>query len=65
MGSSTEGFYLEANVLQVLGMLFDDLLNELRVSGAKVRPGRLIELKLKPPPQVGGVKHIIPAPARR
>ncbi|KAG7244933.1 hypothetical protein INR49_024330 [Caranx melampygus] len=40
-----------ADILQVLGMLLDDLLNEVRVSGAQVRRGRLIELKLKPPPQ--------------
>lgn len=46
-------------------MLLDDLLNEVRVSGAQVRRGRLIELKLKPPPQVGGVKDVIPAPAHR
>lgn len=28
------GSYFEANILQVLGMLLDDLLNEVRVSGA-------------------------------
>lgn len=58
-----EGSHLEADVLQVLGVLLDDLLNEVRVSGAQVRRGRLIELKLESPPQVRGVKHVIPAAA--
>lgn len=65
MGDSREGSYLEADVLQVLGVLLDDLLNEVRVSGAQVRRGRLIELKLKPPPQIRGVKDVIPAAAHR
>lgn len=56
-----KGFYLEADVLQVLGMPLDDLLNEVRMSGAQVRRGRLIKLELKPPPQIGGVKDVIPA----
>ena len=55
--------YFEANILQVLGVLLDDLLNEVRVSGAQVRGGGLIELKLKLPPQVRCVKDVIPAPA--
>lgn len=58
-------FYLKANILQVLGVLLDDLLNKVRVSGAQVRCGRLVELKLEPPPQVRGVKDIIPATAHR
>lgn len=33
------------------------------MSGAQVRRGRLIELKLKPPPKVRGVKDVIPATA--
>lgn len=65
MGDSREGSYFEADVLQVLGMLLDDLLNEVRVSGAQVRRGWLIELKLKPPPQLRGVKDVIPAAAHR
>lgn len=65
MGDSREDFYLEANVLQVLGVFLDDLLNQVRVSGAQIRRGRLIELKLKPPPQVRGVKGVIPVPAHR
>lgn len=28
--------YLEADILQVLGVLLDNLLNEVRVSGAQV-----------------------------
>lgn len=36
MGDSRGGSYLEADVLQVLGVLLDDLLNEVRVSGAQV-----------------------------
>lgn len=58
-----EGSYFEANILQVLGVLLDDLLNEVGVSGAQVRRGWLIELKLEPSPQVGHVKHVVPAPA--
>lgn len=50
MGDSREASYLEADILQVLGVLLDDLLNEVRVSGAQVRRRRLIELKLKSPP---------------
>ncbi len=46
-------------------MPLDDLLNEVRVSGAQVRRSRLIELKLKSPPQVRGVKDVIPAAAHR
>lgn len=62
-GDSRAGFYLEANILQVLGVLLDDLLNEVGVSRAQVRRGWLIELELELPPQVRGVKHVIPAPA--
>lgn len=58
-----KGSYLEADILQVLGVPLDDLLNEVRVSGAQVRRSRLIELKLKSPPQVRGVKDVIPAAA--
>lgn len=57
--------YLKADILQVLGVFLDDLLNEVRVSGAQVRCGWLIELKLKPPPQVRDVKDVIPAPTHR
>lgn len=57
--------YLEADILQVLGVPLDDLLNEVRVSRAQVRRSWLIELKLKSPPQVGGVKDVIPAAAHR
>lgn len=60
-----EGSHLEADVLQVLGVLLDDLLNEVRVSGAQVRCSRLIELKFKSPPQVRRVKDVIPAAAHR
>ena len=60
---SREGSYLEADVLQVLCVLLDDLLNEVRVSGAQVRRGRPIELKLEPPPQIRGVKDVIPVAA--
>lgn len=49
--------YLEADILQVLGVLLDDLLNEVRVSGAQVRRSRLIELKLKSPPGQGCERH--------
>lgn len=52
---------LEADVLQVLGVLLDDLLYEVGVSGAEVRRRRLIELELEPPPQVRGVKDVVPA----
>lgn len=55
--------YLEADILQVLCVLLDDLLNEVRVSGAQVRRSWLIELKLKSPPQGWGVKDVIPAAA--
>lgn len=55
--------YLEADILQVLGVLLDNLLNEVRVSGAQVRRRRLIELELESPPQVRGVKDIVPAAA--
>lgn len=44
-------------------MLLDDLLNEVRVSGAQVRRRRLVELELEPPPQVRRVKDVIPAAA--
>lgn len=54
---------LEADILQVLCVLLDDLLNEVRVSGAQVRRSWLIELKLKSPPQVRGVKDVVPAAA--
>lgn len=57
--------YLETDILQVLGVLLDNLLNEVRVSGAQVRRRRLIELKLESPPQVRGVKDIVPAAAHR
>lgn len=60
-----ESSYFEANILQVLSVLLDDLLNEVGVSGAKVRSGRLIELELEPPPQVWHMKHVVPAPADR
>lgn len=60
-----KGTYLEADILQVLGMPFNDLLNEVRVSGAQVRRGWLIELKLKPPPKIRGVKDAIPAATHR
>lgn len=56
---------LEADILQVLCVLLDDLLNEVRVSGAQVRRSWLIELKLKSPPQVWGVKDVVPAAAHR
>lgn len=65
MSDSREGSYLKADVLQVLCVPLDDLLNEVRVSGAQVRRSRLIELKLKSPPQVRGVKDVIPAAANR
>lgn len=55
--------HLEADVLQVLCVLLDDLLNEVRVSGAQVRRSWLIELKLKSPPQVWGVKDVVPGAA--
>lgn len=55
--------YLEADILQVLGVLLDDLLNEVRVSGAQIGRGRLVELKLKLPPQVRRVKDVVPAAA--
>lgn len=64
-GGERESSYFEADILQVLCVLLDDLLNEVRVSGVQVRRGRLIELKLKPPPKVRGVKDVIPAPAHR
>lgn len=63
--TSRGGSYLEADVLQVLGVFLDDLLNEVRVSGAKVRRSGLIELKLKSPPQVRSVKDVIPAATHR
>lgn len=55
--------HLEADVLQVLGVLLDDLLNEVRVSGAQVRRRRLVELELEPPPQVRRVEDVVPAAA--
>lgn len=57
--------YLEDDILQVLSVLLDDLLNEVRVSGAQVRRRRLVQLKLKPPPQVWRVKDVVPAAAHR
>lgn len=59
----TSSLYLEADILQVLGVPLDDLLNEVRVSGAQVRRRRLVQLKLKPPPQVRRVKDVVPAAA--
>lgn len=47
----------------MLRVPLDDLLNEVRVSGAQVRRRRLVQLKLKPPPQVRRVKDVVPAAA--
>lgn len=56
-----EDSHFEADVMQVLGVLPDDLLDEVGVSGAQVKCSRLTELQLRPPPQIRGVKDVIPA----
>ena len=55
--------YLEAHILQVVGVLFDYLLDEVWVRGLQVGAGWLIQLELKAPPQLWHVKSLVPAPA--
>lgn len=52
--------YLEADVLQVISMPFDDLLDEVRVCGLQTRAGRLIQLKFEATPQLGHVEGLVP-----
>lgn len=44
-------------------MSLDDLLDEVWVCGLQVRAGRLVELKLKAPPELRHVESLVPAPA--
>lgn len=55
--------YLEADILQVIGVPLDDLLDEVRVCGPQVRAGRLVQLKLEAAPQFRHVEGLVPAPA--
>lgn len=55
--------YLEADVLQVIGMSFDNLLDEVWVCSPQIRAGWLIELKFKAAPQLRHVEGLVPAPA--
>lgn len=57
--------YLEADILQVLSVSFDDLLNEIWVGGPQVRCSWLVQLKFKSPPQVWDVKDIVPSATHR
>ena len=55
----------EADMLQVLSVLLGDLLDEDWVGGPQVGRGRLVQLKLKPPPQLRDVEYLVPAPTHR
>lgn len=55
--------YLEADILQVVGVPFDYLFDEIWVCGLQVRAGWLVQLKFKAPPQLWHVKGLIPPSA--
>lgn len=57
------GSYLEAHILQVVGVPFDYLLDEVWVCGLQVGAGWLIQFELKASPQLWHVKSLVPAPA--
>lgn len=55
--------YLEADVLQVVGVPLYDLLDEIRVCSFEVGARRLVKLKLKASPQLGHVERLVPPAA--
>lgn len=54
-------FYLEADILKVVGVAFNYLFDKVWVCGLQVRAGRLVQLKLKAAPQFWHVKGMVPA----
>lgn len=54
--------YLKADVLQVVGVAFDDLFDQVWVRGLQVGARRLVQLKLKASPQFWHVENLVPAP---
>lgn len=55
--------YLEADILQVVGVPLYDLLDEVWMCCFQVRAGWLVELKLKASPQLGHVESLVPPAA--
>lgn len=55
--------YLKADILQMVGVPFDYLFDEVWVCGLQVGAGWLVQLKFKAPPQLWHVKSLVPAPA--
>lgn len=55
--------YLEADILEVVGMPFNYLFDEVGMCGLQVRAGWLVQLKLKASPKLWHVKSLVPAPA--
>lgn len=55
--------YLKADILQVIGVPFDNLFYEVWVCGPQIWAGWLVQLKLKAAPQLRHVKGLVPAPA--
>lgn len=53
--------YLEADVLQVVGVPLYDLLDEVWMCGLQIGASRLVELKLKASPQLRHVESLVPA----
>lgn len=53
--------YLEADILQVISMPFDNLLDEVWVCGPQIRARWLIQLKFKATPQLRHVEGLVPA----
>ena len=53
--------YLEADILQVVRVPFDDLFDEVWVCGLQVGTGWLGQFKLKAAPQLWHVEGLIPA----
>lgn len=52
--------YLEANILQMVGVPLYDLFDEVWMRGFKVRAGWLVKLKLKTSPQLWHVESLVP-----
>lgn len=55
--------YLEADVLQMVGVPFDDLFDEVWVRGLQVGAGGLVQLELEAAPQLGHVEGLVPSSA--
>lgn len=55
--------YLEAHILQMVGVPLYDLFDEVWMRGFKVRASWLVKLKLKTSPQLWHVESLVPLAA--